>query len=376
MAKKAASTTKLVVKTSKLQEMVSRSIKGAGNNKILPITQMMAIRLSNNVLTLITTDATNYLYILEDKVEGADFYAVVPVETFSKLIARLTCDTISMELGDSSLKVSGNGDYSIPLQFDDDGAMVKYPDPIEGVTFDPEETVDIKGSTIATILNTLKPALAVTLENPCYTGYYVGDKVVATDTYLINLFDVDMFHAKKLVSPEVMNLLAVMTAETIHVDFKDDVIVYGSPDCMIYSRELEGIEDYAYDAIIEYTTAKFGSMCKLPKSSLLQLLDRLTLFVTEYDKGGIYMTFTKDGIRIFSKAANGTELIAYTESKNFKPFTCCIDVRMLTKQVKAQTGDVVEMYYGIDNAIKMIDGKITQIVALLEDERISESDAE
>ena len=58
------------LQTSKLKEMVSRAVKGASFNSILPITSMMAVELKDNKLTLTTTDGTNYLYIVENKVEG------------------------------------------------------------------------------------------------------------------------------------------------------------------------------------------------------------------------------------------------------------------------------------------------------------------
>ena len=44
MAKK-TEVMKLSVKTTKFQEMVTRAINGAVNKKVLPITQMLAIRL-------------------------------------------------------------------------------------------------------------------------------------------------------------------------------------------------------------------------------------------------------------------------------------------------------------------------------------------
>lgn len=370
MAKKKVETAnKLTIKTSKLQEMVIRAEKGASNNKILPITQMLAIKLESNVLTLITTDATNYLYIREDKVDGADFYAVVPVDKFVRLISRMTCDSITLELKEKVLEVSGNGTYSIDLEFDDDGTMVQYPSPLDD--FESESETEINKTTVDTILTAIKPALATGLDNPCYTGYHVGEQVVATDSFLINILNVKMFEDAKLVSAEVMNLLSVMESEKIKVMFNTTKkeMVFETPDCVVYGRDLEGIEDFAIDDIIAYTEMEFASKCKLPKANLLQLFDRLSLFVTDYDKGGIYLTFTKDGLQVSSMNTTGVEVIPYVESENFKDFTCCADVNMLVKQIKAQSSDVVELYYGDDNAVKMIDGKTIQIVALLEDER-------
>ncbi len=358
----------LTVKTAKLQEMVSRAEKGAGNNKLLPITQMLAIKLEDNVLKLITTDATNYLYVKEDKVPGEDFYAVVPEDTFVRLISKMTCDSISLELKETVLEVTGNGKYSIDLQFEDDGTMVQYPDPLADFKATNKKAVEINKTTVDAILNTVKPALATNLENPCYTGYYVGDTVVATDGLLINILNVDMLNATKLVRAEVMDLLAVMDSEKIKAFFNEDnaEIVFQSNTCDIYGRDLEGIEDYEIDAISEYMEKDFPSSCKLSKATLLQLLDRLALFVTDYDKGAISLTFTKDGLQISSMNTSGVELIPYIESNDFSDFTCSIDVNMLAKQIKAQSGEVVNLFYGDEDTVKLADGNVIQIIALLE----------
>ena len=358
----------LTLKTGVLQEMVSRVKKGAGNDKQFPITQMIAIQLKDNRLTLITTDYDNYFYISEDKIEGKDFYAVVAVEKFSNLIAKITSDTITMKLDDSSLNIKGNGKYVIPIEVDDDGTMVKYPDPVADMVFDPDDTAEINSSTISTILTTLKPALATTDENPHYMAYYMGSKVCATNEFLINVMDLEVFKEAVLVSPRVMDLLGLMKAENITVNFKDDITVFSTQDCTLYSRNWEGVENYSIDAITNYVNMEFTSMCKLSKSVFLQLLDRLALFVTDLDEGSVYLTFTKDGLQVSSKASDGVELIPYVNSENFTDYTCCIDVTLLSKQIKAQKGDTVELWYGSDSVIKLVENNIVQLVALSDDE--------
>lgn len=357
----------LKIKTSTLKDMVAKAVKGASCNKLIPITSLMAIRLQNNVLTLITTDASNYLYIKQDKVDGDVFYVVVEVETFSKLIARMTCENITLLLTDNSLQVKGNGNYNITLPVDENGNAIKYPDPYAEIKLEGEGK-DIHLSTVQAILNSIKPALAVTLEIPCYTGYYLGDTVVGTDTYKIASMDTKVVNEEMLISPETMNLLAVMTSEKIQMDVQDNIIVFSSPDCIIYGTKMEGIEDFGYDKISSLVEEKCPSSCKMSKSTLLQVLDRVSLFVSQYDKNSITLTFTAQGLQVSSKKENGVEIIPFIESSDFKDFVCEIDITMLMSQVKAQASDAVEMHYGNDFFIKMIDGNITQVIALLQQE--------
>lgn len=356
--------------TTKLKEMVSKAVKGASSNKLIPLTELMSIRLNSNELVLTTTDATNYLYICDNSVTGEDFEIVVRVDVFSKLISKMTCENVTLEIENDNLTVIGNGRYSIELPLDENGQLIKYPDPLKEFIETPEmlPSTEINLSTIKLILATNKAALATTLEVPCYTGYYVGDKVLTTDTYKICATKIPIFEEPGLLNPEMVNLLDVMTAEKVICAWNGNRIVFKTPDCTVYGTTLVGIEDFAIDAISQLVDEPFESCCKVSKNELLGVLDRLSLFVGDYDRNEITLTFTEDGISVTNKRESGTETVKYLDSKNFQDYTCIVDIVMLASQVKAQQSDSVELWYGKPNAIKLVSGNVTQIVALSENE--------
>lgn len=332
----------------------------------------MSIDLTCNSLMLATTDAINYLFITEQKVDGEDFSVVVQAETFAKLVSKMTSEEITLELVGEELRIKGNGDYKIELPLDEEGELIKFPRPLDSVSHEmmtQECDYEINLSTIKKLLTVNKPALSTSLDVPCYTGYYVGDKVVSTDTFKICGTDIKMFDTPVLIGPEMMDLLDVMTAENISVWVKDNILVFFTPDCIVYGSKLDGIDNYQIDAISGLLDLDFPSMCSVSKDTLLQALDRLSLFVGPYDKNGIYMTFTRDGLMLSSKKSSGTEEIPYKSSKDFKDFTCCINIDMLSTQVKAHLLDEIELCYGLDNALKIVDGNVTQIIAYEEDDR-------
>ena len=359
--------------TSKFKEMVGRAVKGASFKSILPITAMMAIELKDNCLTLTTTDYTNYLYIREDKIEGDDFYAVVLVDTFAKLISRMTCETIKLIMRSNALEVQGNGKYLIDLQQEDDGSIIRFPNPMDGVEFEPLED-NIHLSTVLSVLNTAKSALATTLEVPCYTGYYCGERIVATDSQKMCGMEIQLWDEPRLIPPQLMNLLAVMTAEDISVDSYEDQLVFSSSDCTIYGRTLEGIEEFDIEAINGALDQEFPSSCKLKKSHIIQLLERLSLFVTSNDDGAVNLHFTKKGLEFSSKAMSGIETIDYVESENFEEFSGIINVQQFLTMIKSLAGDLVELHYGIENAVKLVEGN-TILELCLEFEGDEEDDS-
>lgn len=356
----------LTIKTVELQEMISRAVKGSSQNKLIPLTSLMKIQVKDGILSLVTTNMSDYLYI-KKKLDAEDFYAVVQADQFSKLVSKMTSENISLTLEGSILNVKGNGNYKIELPLDETGEMITYPDPVAELKFEGEASATINLTTIKTILVANKAALAVTMEVPVYTGYYIGERVITTDSYKICGLNKKLFETPVMVSAETMNLLDVMTADQITVDFTSNIILFSTPDCVLYSHKMEGIEEFAIEPISQLLDQEFEYSCKVSKNALLSTLDRIALFVGPYDNKCITLTFTGSGIDISSKKSNGIETITYIEAKKPGDYSCNIDIVMLLQQVKAITADSIEIQYGNDTSLKFVDGEIVQISALLED---------
>lgn len=357
----------MTIPTSKFQDMVSRASKGASSNKLIAITSMICIELKDNVLTLTTTDTANYLKVIADKIEGDDMYAVVNVELFSKLVAKMTSESITLKMTDKSLEVKGNGTYSIPLETDEDGP-VQYPEYKFNKNGEPE-TIHL--TSIKNILAINKAAVAKSFETPYLCGYHMADRIITTDGDVICFNDMKLFKEPALVSPEMMSLLSLNTEEKIACYRDGDAFLFETPNIVIYGIAHDGIEQFPVEEIETYLTEQFNSMCKLPKIMMQNVMDRLSLFIDQYDNNGAYFTFTKEGVKVQSKKSSSVELIPYQESKDFAPFMCCVDIPLLREQIDANPGESIELWYGHEAAIKMTSGKVTQVISLLEDEAIS-----
>lgn len=355
---------KITIPAVKFQDMVARATKGASENKLLPITSMMCIEMKDHVLKLTTTDTANTLVIMSDKIEGDDMYAVVPVKQFSGLIAKTTSDSITLVLKGNDLEVHGNGVHKISLPVDEDG-VVQFPH----FSFDKDgEGQVINLSSIKDVLNINKASVAKTIDTPCLCGYYLGDQVISTDEQTICFNDMKLTDEAYLISPEMMELLALSKQEKITWWYKDGFFLFETPDMVLYGAEHDGKDLFPSEDIMGYLDTEFSSRCRLPKIAIQGLIDRLALFIEPYDKNGAYLTFTKEGVKIKSKKSNSDETIPYIESDNFSPFVCCVDIPMLKSLIDANPGESIDIWYGNDACIKMTSGKVTQVIALLEDE--------
>lgn len=356
------------IRTTKLQDLLSRAIKGVGNNKNVPITSFIAIELKNGKLTITSSDAVQYLYLMND-VEGDDFYVCVPADQFSKLVARMTSEDISLELKDRSLEVTGNGTYNIPLQTESDGSLPRFADKLTQAD-DEHEIGEISLSTVKTILNSVKPALATNVAFPQYVNYYMGtDNVIATDTNKMNALKVAALDTPILVSAGMFDLLDVVTDDIIKVRISESTgqLKFTTPTCVICGNVVSGIESFNIDAINSYLNDReYKSSCKLSKAGLLQLIDRISLFVDSIDDNIVTIEFTESGLSLISKQSSGVEVLPYTDLNNFEECSHTINIEYLRDQVKAQNSDILEILFGDDKSIKFVDNDLVSVLAFEE----------
>lgn len=370
--KKLAETTKsenvLSLSTETFKTLVSKAYKGVGNNKLLPLTQLMCIQVKDNKLTLIVSDAssTNYLYVTHEGVAG-EFYATVMADQFAKLIEKLTCDTVTITVEADKLIVTGNGKYTIALQYDEMGDSIQYPDPLSELDSKKVKTTNVDLAIASKIVNSLKSSLSASTDEQYLTGYYLGDITAASNEDEMSIYGGKLTDSPMIAYPIVFELLTLSADAKFSIErHADGIVVFRTSDIVIYSHEVAGIEDYPVEALKSFYEVKMPATCKISKSALLQALDRIALFVGTYDDNAIKLSFTGKSLKIQSLASTGVEEIAYT-SLIKKPFECMVDLQSFMKHIKTQSTDTVEIQFGDESAVKLIDSDIMQIMSLFED---------
>ena len=102
--------------------------------------------------------------------------------------------------------------------------------------------------------------------------------------------------------------------------------------------------------------------CSISKVELLAVLDRLSLFVSAYDKNCLAVSITSNKLTLSNLKDNSTESIAVKADGNYK-FN--VDIEVFRKQVNALNEDVFELQYGSDMLIKLITDEVVEIIPLL-----------
>jgi len=127
----------------------------------------------------------------------------------------------------------------------------------------------------------------------------------------------------------------------------------------------DNISEFNIAGVEKFGALELTSYCKVFRADLLDLLDRLSLFVSRFDDGAIQLNFTKTAIEVSSMTDSGIESVSYIESKDIEPIAIKINIDRLRNQLKSYSSNAVDIYFGNEICIKLVDGDTTQIIALI-----------
>lgn len=359
------------IKTLTFQNLVNKASKGASNSKFNAITSLMNVVVEGGKVFATTTDSDSYLTV-SDSVSNSDSERIeftVNVDTLVKLTSKTTAENIKITATDDLITFVGNGTYKIPIQPDVDGSPINYPTNTISEDAEIDSQGEIKTSVIRDIVLHNKLSLATTFEAPYLTGYLcLEDKVVSADTFNICINQKKMFGKKILLPPTMFDLLTMCPEETISYTLSGNTILFESESLKLFGHLMEGISDYPVDTILNLDDKQYESSCTLSKTAILSVLDRLSLFIKDSDQNGAYFTFTKDGLKCESINRDGLESVPYPGSKDFKEFTCLVNIDSFKKQLTSRQGESFNLEYGDSDTIRISDETVHQIMALLSTE--------
>lgn len=345
------------ISTKTLQDMTNRLSK-CGSNKLLEITKYYHMVLDENGLVLTATDGTNFITVLDNTVKGDAIDTIVKADQFSKLVQRTSVETMSLELKENYLEVVGNGKYKVEI--------------VEGETY---PSYEIKDGNEVTVLNvadlkkvasTNKFSVSNTIADGVLTGYLMqGGKAITADGIKVCVTSANFLDADVLLTPEMISMIGALTTEKVSVVLADDKLLLDAGNTIIYGAQMEGIQQYP--EIMPLTEVEFPSKCSLSKLAILNILDRLTLFIDPFEKNEILLGFSEKGLEVGTNSGS-FEVIAYAHSENFAEFVCAVNGMFLKELVTAVDTELFELSYGVETLIKIESNGVIQLLATGEEE--------
>jgi len=113
----------MILSTKQFKEVCSLILSATDSNEISTLTETLELVTEGSTLYLNVTNKEYFATVKFDLDKEENFHATVNANLFLKLIAAVTTETIELVINDRYVLVKANGNYKIPLIFENDQLM-------------------------------------------------------------------------------------------------------------------------------------------------------------------------------------------------------------------------------------------------------------
>lgn len=359
------------VKTQLLQSMVNKALKVCSFNKMLPLTELLEININGEELTIRATDNLTNLYLIQ-RLEGNQetMRVVVDANIFSALVTKTTTEFVELFVSENSLTFTGNGVYYLDIRIDETGEVIKFPE----LKVDRSKAVkELQYKELVKRMNVCKSAVPDNFDAPELNNYYLKGNIIATNAFKVTSVEniEELKNEELFINKDFGRIMIDLEYDKAKYYVEDNQLVILNDEFIVTSIIGEDLEKYPLDSIKQMLDQTFTYECIIFRKDILALLDRLMLFVGEYDSKSVNLTFLPDKINLTSIKKTGDESVEYKKKPegDLVAFSCLVNIEHLKEQLEALLSeDVIVQFGGADNALKIIDGNITQIISLMDGE--------
>lgn len=362
------------IRTSIFQQMVGTAVKVCSFNKMLPLTSLMEITTDEVGMKLTTTDTvTTFEYMLP--VEGLEkTNVVIDANVISALAQKITTPEMELTVTNNSLIISGNGVYNIPIRVDESGNVIELPK-ITVPSIQPEH---VNLQHIREMIKVCSASVSPTVEAKELNNYYLGKDAITTDQIKVTILQNTELGLKKplFLKASAADIISATTfVEADLYTLEDKVYLIGKTfkfEIAVDNGDLEYFTNGALKFVDKNKDVKYSYSINLHKSNVLDVLDRLGLFIGDYDSKAVYFHVTKDGLEIHNKDKSSHENIKFVEENlgdEFKEEEFILNIEWTKQLLNVLPEDTFTLSFNVNAAnVKINNTNIIQIISTLQEE--------
>lgn len=316
----------MILNTQDLKSIVNKILPAIDSNALVSNSETLELEGKDNTLYLNVTNREYFVCVKVPYSVGNDsFHASVDASLFLNLVSKTTSGDIALECSGTSLKIRGNGSYTLPLIYEGD-SIVSLPR-IE--LTNPTVSMSIDTEILQSILKYNSKEIAKRfVAHPVQKFYYVDElgAITFTTGACVNKFKLSK-PVKMLLSAKVVKLFKLFTGDSVdftlsyevdslsnvqtRVRFEDSLVQLTATlpcdDTLLRAVPVSAIRERV-DKIYPYTIV-------LRKDMFLQAINRLELLA---DRGvrkdaviPLQFTFLQDSVEVMDTAGGNMEVITY-----------------------------------------------------------------
>lgn len=362
----------MIVKLDDFREAAQNILFAIDSKNVSLFTETLELVADGDVLNMNVTNREYWVQVKFPLEEEATFRASVNAKLFLSLISKITSPTVELIVEENFVKIKGNGDYKLPMIYNQGELMVLPTINIDNVT----NEMNIDGKVLQSILTYNSKELLRGIAAKDVQKYYYVDEhgaITFTSGACVNSFELEK-PIKILLSDRVVKLFKLFKNSTsVHFVIGQDLIaedmiqtkVKFETDNVVLAAKISDsnlISSVPVDAIRGMATKDYSYSVVLHKAELSQLLSRLMLF-SEGSKNYGRFEFTKDYVTITDWSSDNKEVIKYAnECPTLTTYTALLNIDNLSLIVNGCEEEYITLCFGDGKAFSCVQPTITDIL--------------
>ena len=365
----------MICRIEDLKKISTILLTAVDASDISKLTDNLELKVENKILNLSVTNGEYYVNTKLPIYEDIKFNATINASTFLKLLTKITTETVEFNITDSSLVITGNGEYKIPLIYSGDKLLTIPEISISNVT----NSFYIDSSILKSILqyNSKELSKRNIVSNPIQKLYYIDDEgaITFTSGACVNVFKLEK-PVKMLLSQKIVNLFKLFDddkvkfsigQDPIHnsqniqtkVKFETDYLVISAiipnNDSLVGSVPVNNIRDRAFNV--------YDNSITVNKTEMLQAIDRLLIFYDGTSQFYANFSFNSSNMKISSFNNEIFEKLSYKDYKGLdNEYNTILDLNDLKIVLNSYNDSHVTINFGDGQAFVIIKPNIYSVI--------------
>ena len=349
----------MIIRSDEFKKICSTVLSATDGSELSALTETLELKTVGNILYLSVTNKEYYVSVKFQLDHEEEFHASVNATLFLKLIAAVTSEQIELTVTESYMNVKANGNYKIPLIFENEQLLE-----VPAITIDnPTITMTIASSVLDSIVNYNTKQLSLgTVAKPVQKMFYIDELgcITFTTGACVNTFNLEK-PVKILLNSRLVNLFKLFKGTSVDFTLGYDAIsdtliqtkvAFVTPNITLTA--ITGCDDallaqVPVDAIRTRANKHYDNTVVLNVADVSEAINRLLLFSAGYG--------SKENLKPYSmfEFKEGKVTVYDTKRENIEVLNCQNGTSLADEY--AMTLDLIEFK-------KILDGCTEQYVTL------------
>ena len=361
------------LKTEVLRDMLNKAVKVCSFNKMLPLTGLVEMETNAEGLFLKTTDGITTM-VIKEKIEGLEPARVtVDANIITTLVNKITTEDSELLISNNALTITGNGVYNLEIRVDESGEIVKLPAINQELANSATKEFDFKG--IVERLNICKSAIAAGEDGKELRNYYLKDMIIATDQVKVSAVSniPSMVNEELFIGVDLGRI--IMDLGFIKANYarsNENLVIVGENFVLSSTMQLDDLGNYGktLQGVQGLINSVYANKVTVKKNDLISLLDRLGIFVSEYDSSSIDLLFLPEYIKVTNQKETCDEIIKYEKAdvNGLVEFPSVLNIEHLRQLLAVLPDETIEFQFDSSMpTVKIVDGDIVQFLGIMDE---------